>query len=68
MPSSIVVTKDADPTSVPEPGAMVTFSLEVENTSPVDTVTLESLLDDIYGDVTTSLSRSAPRRATSRRP
>ena len=61
VPSSIVVTKDANPTSVPEPGAVVTFSLEVENTSPVDTVTLESLLDDIYGDVTVV---AEPIRAT----
>ena len=61
VPSSIVVTKDASPTSVPEPGAVVTFSLAVENSSPVDTVTLESLLDDIYGDVTVV---AEPIRAT----
>ncbi len=52
MASSIVLTKSADPLTVPEPGAVVTFSLSVENTSPVDTVTIDSLDDDLHGDIT----------------
>ncbi len=52
VPSAIELTKEASPTTVPEPGAVVTFSLQVANTSPVDSVTLESLVDDLYGDVT----------------
>ena len=51
VPSSIEVTKDASPTEVNEPGDTVTFSITVENTSPVDTVTIDSLTDDIHGDL-----------------
>ena len=51
VPSSIEVTKDAFPTEVNEPGDTVTFSITVENTSPVDTVTIDSLTDDIHGDL-----------------
>jgi uncharacterized repeat protein (TIGR01451 family) len=39
-PSSIVVTKTADPTSLPEPGGNVTFTVLVQNTSVTDDVTL----------------------------
>ncbi len=53
VPSSIEVTKEATPIEVPEPGAEVTFSVSVENTSAPDVVTIESLTDDIYGDITT---------------
>ena len=49
--SSIQVIKDADPTSVPEPGGPVTFSVEVINTSSADTVYITSLTDDIYGNL-----------------
>ncbi|HEY3210032.1 MAG TPA: hypothetical protein VGL18_09625, partial [Actinomycetota bacterium] len=49
---TIVVTKDASPTSVTEPGGTVTFSLSVKNTSvSSDPVTLDSLVDDSYGDL-----------------
>ena len=51
VPSSIEVTKAASPTEVNEPGDTVTFSITVENTSPVDTVTIDSLTDDIHGDL-----------------
>ncbi len=53
VPSSIEVIKQASPTEVPEPGAEVTFSVSVENTSDPDVVTIDSLTDDIYGDITT---------------
>ena len=48
---SIAVTKTANPTSLPEPGGQVTFSVKVENTSAVDSVTISSLRDDVYGDL-----------------
>ncbi len=51
VPSSILVSKVADPVSVDEPGGVVTFSFVVENTSLVDSVTVESLVDSIYGDL-----------------
>ena len=41
----------ASPTSLPEPGGSVTFSIKVRNTSPADTVTVSSLTDSIYGDL-----------------
>ena len=50
-PSSILVTKTADPTSLPEPGGNVSFSVSVKNTSAVDSVTISSLTDDVYGDL-----------------
>jgi hypothetical protein len=45
------VTKTADPTSVYEPGGWVDFEVKVENTGPVE-LTLTSLSDDVYGDIT----------------
>jgi len=51
VPSSIEVTKTADPVEVDEPGDTVTFSVTVHNTSTVDTVTIDSLSDDIHGDL-----------------
>ena len=51
LPSSIQVTKTADPTTLPEPGGNATFAVEVENTSAVDSVTISSLTDDIYGNL-----------------
>src|SRR4029434_2016514 len=49
--AGITVTKTADPTSLGEPGGDFTFSVNVHNDSTVDTVTLESLTDDLYGDL-----------------
>ncbi|HVD25838.1 MAG TPA: DUF11 domain-containing protein [Gaiellaceae bacterium] len=50
-PASIEIEKVASPTSLPEPGGSVTFSIKVRNTSPADTVTLTELNDSIYGDL-----------------
>ncbi len=47
---AVDVSKSALPGSVPEPGATVTFSVEVENLS-VEAVTLTSLSDDVFGDL-----------------
>ncbi len=52
LPSSIAVIKDASPTEVDEPGAQVVFDVSIENTSDPDSVTIESIGDDIFGDVT----------------
>lgn len=56
IPASLEVTKTADPTSFNEPSAPVTFSITVTNTGadPNNDVTLDSLTDDIYGDITTT--------------
>ncbi len=50
VPISIAVDKQATPTSVPEPGATVTFSVVVANNG-TETITLDSLVDDVYGDL-----------------
>ena len=52
IPSAIELLKTADPETVDEPGGDVTFSFVVNNLSKVDTVTIDSLGDDIYGDLT----------------
>jgi uncharacterized repeat protein (TIGR01451 family) len=49
---TIDVQKTADPTTVPEPGGTVTFTVRVVNTGPRD-LTLTSLTDDVYGDLAT---------------
>jgi cysteine-rich repeat protein len=49
--SAITVLKMANPTSVPEPGGLVTFSVTVTNDSAVDTVTIDALVDSIHGDL-----------------
>ena len=49
-PSSILVTKSANPTQVQDSGT-VTFSVVVANTSDVDTVYIDSLVDSIYGNL-----------------
>ena len=51
VPSSITVTKTATPTSIQEPGGNVTFAVSVKNTSAVDSVTISSLTDDVYGNL-----------------
>ena len=60
-PSSIEVTKTADPTTVPEPGGTVTFTVMVTNTSAVDTVTIDSLVDDVAGDLNGQGTCSVPQ-------
>jgi uncharacterized repeat protein (TIGR01451 family) len=50
VPPTVVVDKTADPTILDEPGGEVTFDVAVTNTS-FETVTLDSLVDDIHGDL-----------------
>lgn len=51
VPSEIQMVKTATPSSVLEPGGNVTFEFTVNNLSQVDTVTIDSLIDSIYGDL-----------------
>ncbi|MCB0164077.1 MAG: hypothetical protein KDI79_07625 [Anaerolineae bacterium] len=51
VPSAIEVTKSASPSSVPEPGGTVNFTVKVKNTSPADVVNLKSLNDNVYGNL-----------------
>ncbi len=48
---TLVVTKGATPSSLPEPGGEFTFNVTVENTSG-ESVTIASLNDDVYGTLT----------------
>jgi hypothetical protein len=51
LPSSIRVVKLASPTTVEEPGGLVTFDVLVFNTSRGDVVILDSLVDNEHGDL-----------------
>ncbi|MGH9125183.1 MAG: beta strand repeat-containing protein [Acidimicrobiales bacterium] len=49
----ISVTKAASPATLPAPGGTFTFTVQVHNPSTVDPVTITSLVDNIYGDLST---------------
>jgi hypothetical protein len=49
--ASIEVTKTSIPASLPEPGGTFSFVLQVQNTSPADDVTIDTIVDDVYGDL-----------------
>ncbi len=49
-PPTMVVSKSADPATIPEPGGPVRFSVSVENTSP-EPIALSTLSDDVYGNL-----------------
>ena len=51
-PSSITLTKTANQTVLPWPGGEVIFTVEVQNTSAVDVVRIDTLTDSIYGNIT----------------
>lgn len=53
-PAELLVSKSAAPTELTEPGGNVTFSVSVTNVGvdPNNPVTLSTLSDDIYGDIT----------------
>lgn len=61
VPASIVLTKTASPTSLPEPGGPVTFTVIITNTSPADEVTIETLTDDIHGNLNGQGDCSVPQ-------
>lgn len=50
--SAIEVTKTASPATVEAPGGDIRFGLQVTNVSPTDSVTIDRLVDTVYGDVT----------------
>jgi uncharacterized repeat protein (TIGR01451 family)/LPXTG-motif cell wall-anchored protein len=50
VPPTVDVTKTANPTSVPESGGDVIFTVSVQNTSD-EVVTVTVLTDDVYGDL-----------------
>jgi hypothetical protein len=58
--SSILVTKTALPLTVSEPGNDVAFTVTVTNTSAVDTVTITTVNDDIFGDISADCDQTLP--------
>ncbi len=54
----ITVTKTATPRHIPEGGAYVTFTVRVSNPGPED-VTLTTLTDSVYGDLSTLANSTA---------
>lgn len=58
----IELIKTANPTSFDEPGADVTYTFTVNNLSDVDTVTINSLTDTIYGDLNGQGDCSLPQQ------
>lgn len=52
--ATIEVTKTASPTTVPETGGSVTYSVAVKNLAQQASITLDSLTDNIYGDITST--------------
>jgi len=60
-PAAIEVIKTADPTELVEPGGNVTFSFRIRNLSALDTVTIETLTDSLYGDLDGQGNCAAPQ-------
>ena len=58
---TIQVDKSANPTNIDEPGGLVTFSVDVKNTS-VEPVTLKTLVDVPYGDLLDDAARRSDQR------
>ena len=50
--SAIATLKSASPSTLPAPGGDVRFDVRVRNNSPTDSVTINSLVDTVYGDIT----------------
>jgi len=45
------VVKTASPTSVPEPGGTVTYTVQITNNANATSVTITSINDNVYGDL-----------------
>ncbi len=60
IPSSILTEVSASPASVPAIGGETVFSVSVRNTSALDTVTILSVADTVYGDVSSSCRPEPP--------
>ncbi|MCB9150173.1 MAG: choice-of-anchor E domain-containing protein [Caldilineaceae bacterium] len=52
LPSEIAVIKSADQTLIPKTGADVAYTVTVANLSAADVVTITSLIDSAFGDLT----------------
>jgi hypothetical protein len=58
---NITVTKTANPTDLAEPGGDFTFTVEVRNNGDEDVFLLNTLTDDVHGDVSSQGTCSVPQ-------
>jgi len=61
LPATMSVTKVPSVDSVNKPGADVTFVVTVNNTSAVDSLTINSMMDSVYGNLHGQGSCSVPQ-------
>jgi hypothetical protein len=61
VPPSITASKTADPATLGPNGGLVTFTFTTTNTSPVDTVEIDSLQDSVFGDLDGQGTCSVPQ-------
>jgi hypothetical protein len=52
--ATITVAKSASPTSVSETGGTVTYTVQVTNDASAVTLTIDSIIDDLYGNLGTN--------------
>jgi hypothetical protein len=57
----IQVAKTANPTSVAAPGGPVTFTVRVDNSSTLNSVTIQSITDSVYGNLNGQGNCSVPQ-------
>jgi hypothetical protein len=60
-PPAITALKVANPPGVPAEGGLVTFSFTTTNTSESDSLTLDTLVDSVFGDLNGRGSCSVPQ-------
>ncbi len=58
--AGLKVIKTANPTSLPEPGGPVTYSMSVTNTAQYTDITLDRICDDQFGTVASNGGSSCP--------
>lgn len=63
-PPSIEVTKTASSPILPNPGGIVTFTVDVKNSSIDDTLILNTLVDSIYGNLLDLTDPTRPELST----
>ena len=62
---AITINKGANPTTIPEPGGNVDYTVVVNNTSTAESVTLTTLGDDIFGNLSGQGNCSVPQTIAS---
>ena len=49
--ASVTVAKSASPTTVPETGGLVTYTVQITNDAQFVSLTISTIIDDIYGNI-----------------